>query len=135
MVSPRKLLEKHAGKYSLLTRSYNCTYCGDPADGFDHVTPISVVVTLEELGFQFDKKQLVRCCNECNSLAGRQVFQRVKEKRAWLKARLRKRHKKMLEIPEWTDKELQEVDYTLRSVLEESLRQKARILRRLAWRR
>ena len=45
-------------------KKHSCTYCGERADGRDHVVPFSAIPNQFK---SFRRNQLVPCCKECNS--------------------------------------------------------------------
>ncbi len=86
---------------------YSCEYCGLVGDSVDHVPPTSVRPTLLELGIAARYPFVeVRSCRECNCGLGHLPLWTVKQRKEYIKKWLRRRYKKYLAIPDWTDSEL-----------------------------
>lgn len=108
-----------------------CAYCGLPADTEDHVTPLAFYhAGLEVVDMSEMRLALVPACRECNLIAGSHVFPTVLQKRRYIQERLRCRYKKLLEIPEWSEDDLDELSLSLARYVRRSLR-----LREIIWRR
>lgn len=86
----------------------HCFYCGLPADTMDHVIPISHLAALLDAGF-IKYSQIVPACQECNCLAGSNVFEDFFEKRAYVRTRLQKRYKDLLKMPYWFPEQIAEM--------------------------
>lgn len=100
-------LQIHDHVYSRAGRlTDDCVYCGLPAEGWDHVPPISWAAAVERERAPFLK---IPACGECNSiLVDRPIFEIGA--RCWeAKKGLRKKYRKVLEIPEWDAAELAEM--------------------------
>lgn len=120
-----------AGAYRRIAEnSHTCGYCGMPADTLDHFTPVSVGAVLTALGIKF-KRYLIPACRECNILAGSKLFKTIGQKRHYIKQRLRQRYKKQLNCPNWTQDELEDLGWNLRSMIEKTLTAKTTIKERL----
>ena len=112
-----------------------CFYCGLPASTVDHVPPKNLRDRVEILGlsnrYTFHE---VQACFECNTsaLGGRAIWT-LSARKQFVKRWLRKRYKRLLGAPKWTDREIMELGYMLRtSVLSRQLA--AEILRaRIDW--
>ena len=106
-----------------------CTYCGDPADARDHVIP-------QVMGFlQSDEyfNLVVPTCTSCNSHAGYNLFATVAERRRFIQKQIAKKHKKLLDTPDWTEGELEEMSWNMRALIEEVMKKKAWLKRRIAY--
>lgn len=75
----------------------------------------------------------VPACTECNSTAGANVFATIAEKRAAIHDRYRRKYAKLLASQFWTEQELSELGYELRSRVEAGELKRLRLLLRLAW--
>ena len=73
----------------------------------------------------------VPACKECNYILGNSLQNSLEARKAELKIRLKKRYKKLLEMPLWDDSELNELGPGLRKSIETALSKRARILIRL----
>ena len=102
-----------------------CYYCGQRADSVDHVIPKSMLRQLAALGDAQITKTVLRkralkvwACRECNCLASDSFQDSLVERRNFVKAKLRKRYRKILAIPKWEESELEELGYVLRQHVE-----------------
>jgi hypothetical protein len=111
-----------------------CVYCGTPANGFDHFVPLSALVMLADSLTQIPGKVLVPACRECNLIAGRDVFPTIAAKRRFIHARLRRKYRRILAIPEWRDRELAELGPSLEKYVRSGQDTRRWLLARLAWR-
>lgn len=101
----------------------NCHYCGEPATCYDHVIPYSLVG---------HNTLLVPACDECNGLLGARLFQSLGEKKSFIARALAKRHAVDLRMRVWTETEIMELGYTLRTVILAGLENANRVRRRIA---
>jgi hypothetical protein len=120
--------------YTFISKQKACVYCGARATSKDHFVPISVVSLIADALDYVSGKVLVPCCGECNSLAGDHVFPTIAAKRRFIHVKLRKRHKRLLEMPQWTDAQLDEMGYALSDFIRSGLERKQWLIERLAWR-
>lgn len=111
-----------------------CIYCGLRATTKDHFVPISVVAMLAAANAPVTGKFLLPCCGECNSIASNSVFRTVAAKRRYIHDRLRRKYAAVLGMPEWSERERDELGWTLRSHIEAGMAQKSVLEQRLAWR-
>jgi hypothetical protein len=100
-----------------------CVYCGQWAGSDEHFPPRSAI----------SSGVILPACIECNGLAGNfhpfDFESRVKH----VKDRLRSKYRKLLDSPDWSEEELEEVDYTL-DVGGRAWRKLRKIVReRIAW--
>jgi hypothetical protein len=118
-----------------------CHYCGQPANAVDHVIPRVLIARLRVLEDEETTRQMylrhrvrtVPCCRECNSIINSHYFSTLDERKAFLKTRLRKRYKRLLEMPEWTVDEMTELDGQLQDYVIQGTRMKRLIQKRIAW--
>jgi hypothetical protein len=120
--------------YRLLTRQHACVYCGVRATCVDHFVPLSVVAMIADCLTQISGKVLVPACGECNSIASDRVFLTIAVKRRYIHARLRRKHRRLLAMPAWTDVELGELDYALQDFVRAGVERQRWLLARLGWR-
>lgn len=110
-----------------------CYYCGLSNEEIDHCPPYSEV---REWGVDFfveHKVELVTVpsCRECNAhLYNYTVFTPARRKE-FIKYTLRKKYKKLFDMPWWEEKELNELGYTLRTTIESALQAKRVLMLRL----
>lgn len=122
---------KQAGK-DATKMEYVCTYCGLVADTIDHVPPTSIRPILIELKLNEQYPFMtVRSCRECNSTLGDRAYWTIEQRREYIASRLKRRYRKYLELPEWSQKELDALEYTLRQSVLHGLAVKALVLKRL----
>lgn len=95
-------------------RNYLCFYCGEMASERDHVIPHSLTSHTIRLWSGCDT---VQCCRECNSLLGNKIFGRMAERVAELAKLFHKKHKLGTGFIEWSDDELNELGYSLKSYI------------------
>jgi hypothetical protein len=118
-----------------------CYYCGSPANTVDHVVPRSLLADLAALSDEAVTAVLVHpgrtmtvpACRECNCLLGSQYFSTLAARKAWLKERLRRRYRRVLQMPDWAEEELEELRYNLRVAIEASLARRDTVRQRLRW--
>lgn len=96
-----------------------CTYCGNPASQIDHVHPRAAQAH-EATSYTAGLK--VPCCGECNRLAGARIFKSLSHKREWIHWKLRRKYRRQLALPHWTDAEKKELGPNLRANLEAALK-------------
>jgi hypothetical protein len=99
-----------------------CAYCGDDADSIDHIVPVSFYYSGDRknlhLTSEYGEENLVDCCRECNCLAGNKVFDDFYKKKEYIQDKLITRYKKVINMPFWSDEELKEIDYPLKTDIE-----------------
>ena len=106
-----------------------------PSFEFDHVVPSSVLQMYSDIGVKPDPRRilLVPCCRECNSILGATVQETLHERKQYLKDRLKQKHKKLLESPDWAEDELSSLGPTLRGAVERFAAEKLILRQRIAW--
>lgn len=140
MTSKRKSdLKQISGYYKKKFTWFNrCVYCGGPNQCRDHVFPVKVAAQLD-LKRPNVRKELgtglvtVPCCNECNSLAGDNVFTSVYQKRLYIKEKLKKKYSGKAKQVLWDIEELEEVGFTLKTHVLRKMSELADIEKRLSW--
>lgn len=118
-----------------------CYYCGDIASTVDHVVPQSMLRTLRDLGdeavtavlVRFGRRLTVPACRECNLVLSNSYQDTLAKRKAECKKRLRRRYKKLLRMPDWTDTELARLDGWMQDYVIRSLVHRDIIRRRLAY--
>src|SRR4029077_758589 len=109
-----------------------CAYCGEIATTTDHFIPKAFRNAIDDLGI-VNNRLLIPACKECNSTAGAQIFNSIKEKREFIHFCYKRKYRNLLESEDWTEKELNELGHTLRSRIKASQQAKKIIKRRLKW--
>lgn len=95
--------------------NYICIYCGAPSDCRDHVIPVAYLSLAR--GYDPEKQWIVPACNNCNLLAGPYIAFSIAEKAQYILGRFRCKYKKLLKHPEWQQDELDDLDYSLRTMI------------------
>lgn len=115
-----------------------CEYCGAPAETLDHVLPrtlrFKIQDTLDPKEYATLLRELpdvVPCCYSCNSLKANQVFGSIREIRRDIGGSLRRKHRHLLNTPNWTEEELSSLSYSLRSSVLQKVAQKEIVEARL----
>lgn len=83
-----------------------------------------------EKRFPFEE---VQCCGECNTLLGARPLWTVALRKRFIKGALRRRYRKYLNMPEWTDGELGRLTGHLQSYIMGSVIMREIVQARLAW--
>ena len=105
-----------------------CVYCGFPAGTKDHLVPRPWTGETRR-----NSVAVVPACGDCNSRIGDRHSVNIDDRRRGAQASLRKRHRMILEAPEWTDEQLAEFGPTLRGHIESKAREREAIKSRLSW--
>lgn len=125
--------------YKKKFRNYKfCVYCGDPATEWDHVFPVSVAANVDWMSnrtlYEYRRGLvMVPSCGECNNVACDGIYKSVVEKRNAIHIVLRRRYRKILSVPLWSDDELSELGHSMRTSVLASQAALLRLLRRITW--
>ena len=106
MKNKRWLFKWHIKQYNV-----SCFYCGKPAEEIDHVIPKKHLKNIK-----IDKRRilLIQSCSECNRLLHDSYQNSLEERKQELKNRLKRKYKKFLEMPNWTQEEINELGPVLK---------------------
>src|SRR5690554_2344513 len=96
-----------------------CTYCKDTGDTLDHVVPVSFNATSRKK-VKFNKADVVPCCGDCNNLLGNVFLHTVGSRAGFLAEKYKKRFKKLLKSPDWSEEELLELGESLSKTLRQA---------------
>lgn len=107
---------------------YVCVYCGEPGSNRDHLLPETLTGVAVRRGVL-----TVPSCGECNGILGDLVIESITLRRAYVQARLRKRHRKILATIELGPTDLAEYEPSLRGYVMRAMSEKQVLLDRLAW--
>jgi len=112
-----------------------CYYCGLPADTIDHVVPQTLLDRLPELHCSPTlEADTVPACRECNTGLGPRFYNSLAERKEAAHDYLRRRYRKLIEMPDWSDAELADLaDGHLKNYVRASIALRAELLRRLRW--
>ena len=113
----------------------HCYYCGDRATGIDHVPPLATRASLLNSGISLDQYIIkdVPACKECNCSIGAQAPFSLVDRKVIAKKHLRRKYRKVLEIPPWTKEEIGQLGYNLQRKIQGSLLLQEQIRYRLTW--
>jgi hypothetical protein len=119
----RKLLIKlHNHKYDrhYTAEGYYCFYCGDPADGLDHVPSLSSIDTMDYL---YRKRNqipavTVACCSQCNGAMSSERLDTVAERLIYLESFYQKVFEKQNKT--WSEEEIEELGFSLKNSIRSS---------------
>lgn len=109
-----------------------CTYCGDPAYGWDHVIPVSRSRHIRNASRFGPDDWRVPACMDCNSSLCDRPFFDVPSRAGYVLSRVKVRFAKLLKTPDWDDEELMEMGSNLRASILDTQREKARVELRIA---
>ncbi len=111
----QELMQKHHHKYTrhYTAEGYYCFYCGDPAEGLDHVPPISMIDNMPYEKRKRDKIPAVTlaCCSECNSALSSRRLQTVDDRLLFLESYYDAKFKKQNAM--WSEEEIEELGPSL----------------------
>ncbi len=116
-----------------------CYYCGLSTNEKDHVIPRNMLKMIKDLDIEIRNKimgkriLIIPSCRECNSLLSASYQNNLRKRKRELKRRLRKKYKKLLQIPSWSQYEIYKLGPTLKQVVQASCYHKKIIEERLKW--
>jgi hypothetical protein len=114
-----------------------CEYCGEIATTIDHLPPKVVRNRLMALG-RFEQYlpffRLIPACHECNVALGARVPFSFKGRKRYIKYWLKRRYGKYLRLPNWSDDDIAELGFDLKSSVRKALTIKRHAEARLSWR-
>ena len=119
---------QHGAAYDILRGEIHkdgyrqCIYCGEPADTLDHVPPKTRVYDYRSLNLIKEYYFKVYCCKECNNLLSDTLQDCLFDRIEVLKAKLYRRYRRYLKIPEWEAEELAELGKTLKEEVLSAIR-------------
>ena len=116
-------------------KTNSCIYCGDLCNSVDHVPSIHSVDRLGTLHFDNLNVVLlaVDSCIECNVVLKDSPAYTVLDRVKLLAKRYKKKYKSDLDTPVWSVEEIDELDYSLSSYIEQRMIIKTWIERKLSF--
>lgn len=94
-----------------------CFYCGETATEKDHIIPVSYYYVGKRKGRnfmgQYNSKNLVDCCKQCNVIAGNKIFDDKEQKKNYIQQILTQKYKKIINMPHWSEKQIKEMGKNL----------------------
>ena len=123
--------------HKLIIEKGRCTYCGISATERDHVVPLSFQRAGKRIAqsrtFRDQPDNIVPCCRECNAIASDKVFSSIFEKRSYIKHRLKQKYKKLLQSPNWSQSEIDEMGPKMKRYILVSIAAKQLTIVRVSW--
>ena len=119
--------------YSFIQSNDICIYCGFIADTWDHFVPLYVIHIIAANIENIRGKILVPACRECNSTAGAKLFNSLGAKRRYINSRYQIKYAYLLNGPDWTEEELNDLGYVLQTKIRGQMALKSVIKERLKW--
>ena len=89
-----------------------CSYCGEYAETYDHVIPISYKHVSRRL--EVGNREAIPCCRECNSLLGNVFLHTVSYRAEYLIKKYKRRYSKIIKTPNWDMDELEDMGEGMR---------------------
>ncbi len=100
-----------------------CVYCGEEANTKEHYPPKS-----------FCKWGVIApSCDHCNKTAKHFHPFNIERRILFIKSQIRKKFNKALNMPDWTQQEIEQLDWKLRTIILTGLEDKRCAQRRLSW--
>jgi len=121
--------------YSVFHESSKCYYCGDLVAGFDHCPPLHYTWT-KGTDYLYENRipmYKVSCCSDCNSSLGNRFYGSLQGRAEYIYTRLHQRFLEQLASPYWSNKEIQELDSSLRIAIENNELVRGWLERRFKW--
>lgn len=110
-----------------------CIYCGLPATGIDHIPPRAMRHKLQDLGEYVGTWIEVPSCSWCNSTLNDLALLTITDRKLYIKQRIRAKYKRILSSVDWTDEQLEELGYSLKSKIKATMSKKKILKLRLDW--
>jgi hypothetical protein len=107
----------------------SCFYCGDNTQQItrDHVIPISIAAVSRS----YNSRDTIPCCTNCNSILSDHYLLTVEDRAAYLANRLGEKYAKVLRSHDFTERELNDFGYTLKSNLVSNQNMKSYLVSRI----
>jgi 5-methylcytosine-specific restriction endonuclease McrA len=94
-----------------------CWYCGVPSDTIDHIPPRKIRDFLVERKMTQYPFVELWACRECNLLLGARTIWDVHRRKAFIKKALKRKYRRYLNIPPWSDAEISRLGPGLQPVV------------------
>ena len=110
-------------------KMYLCTYCGREGDEDEHVIPLSY---LGERRLSKENGQwVVQSCRTCNQLGCDSIFFTIPDKAQFILSEYQRKYRKVLGTPNWSDDELADLSYELRTMIEGHITAKSILIEKI----
>jgi len=103
-----------------------CVYCGSAPQTDDHFPPVAYTGPTSH-------GLILPACSECNSRLGSAHPNRFFDRAALAKENIRRKYRKILAVPDWSEDELEEMSTKFAIQLAATQRLKRDVQKRLAW--
>lgn len=130
----------YQGVSRLGVRQMDCVFCTAPATQLHHVFPIAARSSYNPAkGAKKPRANVykggwtVPSCGECNRLLGAKVFEDPQHACRYVARQLKRKHARLLAMPEWEDWELSELKGSLKQSTLTALRRKRAVKARIAY--
>lgn len=117
-----------SGKCSYLGRE--CIYCGMPAESLDHIPPLCTYSDNKQ-NPRRRKNVCVPACKECNCTLSCHHLMTISERAEYLADRYSIKYRKILNIPVWSEEEIQSLGNSLSNYMRARNRQRESIVMRI----
>lgn len=119
-----------------MTQSYfDCCYCGEPGSCYDHVIPVSYNTNSRKRKNKstgkVNRSECVGACSECNILLSNIWLPSIAERAEHLSCVLAQRYRRVLELPFWSEEEIQELGQNQRSFVQREQLERSIVLERI----
>lgn len=110
-----------------------CVYCGLYGSTIDHIPPKTARAVIISSGeYKHYPFMTVRSCKECNcSILGARSLWTLHERKIFVKKAIKRRYKKILALPDWTEEELEELSPKMVDHIKKGLELKKLTLQRI----
>jgi hypothetical protein len=108
-----------------------CTYCGALPVSRDHVIPYSMLFPGETRGEHRGIK--TPACTSCNCILSSLYFSTFQARVYYVVMQLKARNKRLLRLPDWSSKELDEISPEMRGFIFRKRRLRQNVIERLEW--
>lgn len=110
-----------------------CFYCGENAYQTDTNIPTALFAAVFKAARKSGIAPDLPICQSCKRIGGRKAFRTPQQKRVYIQRAMRRRDGRYLDVPEWTEKEVAELGYSLQMMVKQGISRKLQLERRLAW--
>lgn len=124
----REYVYGHKYKKILLDGPQTCIYCGLFAEEKDHIPPLYWIRECSEADCV-----LVWACKECNHTLRNQLLYTIEERCKFLYKKYKRKYAKILKIPNWSNKELSDIDKSFQLYILDGLTKKRATQERLKY--
>lgn len=119
---------RYSRLYEKFGSSHQCFYCGQAKECIDHRPPSAVFYKYGTLGGRIPLVK-VDCCNNCNHRLAAKVIYTLQDAVRYLREELQAEKNKA----RWTDTELAELGYSLRTAIKNDRRKDNKLNSRIAF--